>query len=287
MELSCFDFEELDKCPWGGDSIEDGAYLYTDSMGCDVLRCEKCGIVYARRRLNTQGLAKYWRKYYSRVHTSNDMLTNQRNKMYEIDYRYISTFISKGRVLDVGCGDGSFMKFFETANYEIYGVEFGEEAADKAQKNHRVYRGEFPGIDIDGSFDLIVFRGVLQYIPNPKAYIKKAVSLLNKNGIIFITAQPNMDSFCFKLFRKNFLLAVSGIDFYGYTEPLLSDYMKQNNLRRVGEKYFYEETPYANVEENMKQVLEAILRNKRGEEIPFSSPPFWGNMMSLVYEKCC
>ena len=34
----------------------------------------------------------------------------------------------------------------------------------------------------DKCFDLVIFRGVLQYVPNPKSYLRKAVSILNNNN---------------------------------------------------------------------------------------------------------
>ena len=143
----------------------------------------------------------------------------------------------------------------------------------------------FTEIDIDEAIDLVVFRGVLQYVPDSKAYLEKAISLLKNRGIIFITAQPNIDSFCFNLFKENFTQPISGTDFCGFSESILTEFMVENGMRKIGEKYFYEETPYANVKEDIKAVAKAISCNENGENIAFSSPPFWGNMMSLVYEK--
>ena len=53
----------------------------------------------------------------------------------------------------------------------------------------------------------------------------------------------------------------------------------------VGEKYFYENTPYANVYSDIQKVMAALELKKNGKEINFKAPAFWGNMMSLVYKK--
>lgn len=285
MELTNKDFNELSKCPWCNDNVENSKLLYTDLIGCDVVQCSKCGLVYAKRRLNGAGLDKYWNKYYSRVHTADQEMNYKREKMYELDFKYINSYISNGSVLDIGCGDGSFMNYFERNGFKTVGVEFGKEAASVGKKEHNIYYGVFTEIDIDEAIDLVVFRGVLQYVPDSKAYLEKAISLLKNRGIIFITAQPNIDSFCFNLFKENFTQPISGTDFCGFSESILTEFMVENGMRKIGEKYFYEETPYANVKEDIKAVAKAISCNENGENIAFSSPPFWGNMMSLVYEK--
>ena len=285
MVLLDSDFENLSNCPWDGENTEDAELMYIDPMGCEVVRCLECGLVYARRRLNNDGLKKYWSSYYSRVQTADEIMNDKRNKMYDIDFQYINSFVSAGQVLDVGCGDGSFMSCFERSGYETCGVEFGKEAARVGEKKHTIYYGVFPDIKIKSKFDLITFRGVLQYLPDVKLYLNKAISLLKEGGMVYITAQPNMNSLCFNLFKDKFTQPVSGADFCGYNENIISKYMSDSGLRKVGEKYFYEETPYADVYDDIKKVYRALSCKQKGEEISFSSPPFWGNMMSLVYEK--
>jgi hypothetical protein len=131
---------------------------------------------------------------------------------------------------------------------------------------------------------LIIFRGVLQYVPDPKAYLEKAIGILADNGHIFITAQPNMESLCFNLFKENFTQSVTGVDFIGYTEKLFNEYFKTKGLKKITDKYFYEETPYANVEEDILRVAKAIEYKRKNQEITFKAPAFYGNMMSLVYK---
>lgn len=177
------------------------------------------------------------------------------------------------------------MTIFENAGYNVVGVEYGQEAAEVASKNHNIICGEFPDLDIKNKFDLVIFRGVLQYVPNPKDYIDKAISLLNNNGCIFITAQPNIDSLCFKLFKDKFTQPVTGIDFIGYSESVLTKYFVEQKLHKIAEKYFYEETPYADIENDILKVANAINKIRNGEQIDFKSPAFYGNMMSLVYKK--
>lgn len=282
-KLTNYDFETLHRCPWGGDETPT-EFLYKDFMGCEIVRCQECGLVFAKQRLNKTGLAKYWKDYLSRVHLHDSKAVEQRNKMYEIDFQLISEHVTKGKVLDVGCGNGSFLKLFEINGYDASGVEFGKEAADTAGNEHKIYYGEFPNLEFKDKYDLIIFRGVLQYVPDPKAYLEKAIGILADNGHIFITAQPNMESLCFNLFKENFTQSVTGVDFIGYTEKLFNEYFKTKGLKKITDKYLYEETPYANVEEDILRVAKAIEYKRKNQEITFKAPAFYGNMMSLVYK---
>lgn len=285
-ELLSVDFELLERCPWDGAPVEKSVFLYQDDMGCEIVRCLHCGIVYAKRRLNEHGLPKYWGDYLSRVHVQDQDVVEKRNRMYQIDYDFSHQYVQSGKVLDVGCGNGSFMAVYEQHGYDVVGVEFGKEAAETAAKNHQVRCGVFDEMDFEQEkFDLVIFRGVLQYVSYPTKYLEKAVSLLTTGGRLFITAQPNMNSFAFRLFGKRFTQPVTGADFIGYTEEVLSSYLQSFGLQKVGERYFYEETPYANVEEDILKMAKAVQYKRAGKEIDFNAPAWWGNMMTLMYHK--
>lgn len=290
MELMEDDFEVLERCPWDETPAEIAEFLYQDDMDCNVVRCPECGVVYAKRRLNEKGLPKYWGNYLSRVHIHDVRAVEKRNKMYQIDYEFSSQYVSAGRVLDIGCGNGSFMDVYESHGYEVFGVEYGEEAAIAAEKRHHVRYGGFDEIDFgEEEFDLIIFRGVLQYVPYPQKYLKKAVRLLASKGDIcagghlFITAQPNMDSLAFRLFGKKFTQPVTGADFIGYTESALTKYLNSLGLHKKGEQYFYAETPYANIEDDLLTMAKAVQYKRADQEIDFKAPAYWGNMMTLIY----
>jgi len=289
-ELVSEDFESLDSCPWDGMPADKAERLYLDSMGCEIVRCSRCGVVYAKQRLNQKGLPKYWGDYLSRVHVHDPETVVKRNKMYDIDYMFSHQYVSSGKVLDVGCGNGSFMDVYERHGYDVYGVEYGKEAADTAGKTHSVRYGIFDEMDFgDERFDLVIFRGVLQYVPNPKSYLRKATSILNDNnskngrGYLFITAQPNVQSLGFRLFGKNFTQPVTGADFIGFHEYALTEYMSELGMRKVGECYFYSKTPYADEENDLLKMARAVQYRRAGKTIDFKAPAYWGNMMTLMY----
>lgn len=183
------------------------------------------------------------------------------------------------------CGEGGFLDLFKKDGCNTYGVEYGEEAAKIASISHKIYLGEFPDIDIEETFDLIIFRGSIQYLINPKRYFEKAIKLLNPKGKIFITSSPNSQSTCFNLFLNMYNLPVCVTDYYMYSEYLLKNYFEAKGMFLVSNKFFYEETPYCNFEEDLEKVRKAYKMKKANKPIDFKSPAYWDNMLSLVFMK--
>ena len=277
------DFEIKNTCPWCGH--EEATYEYTGSYDCKVVRCKSCNIVYATKVLNIDGLAKYWKNYESEIHCVSEESNAKRAKMYQLEYDFIAKNLKpKSKILDIGCADGSFLDYFAKGGYECYGVEYGEEAAQKASKKYKVYVGDFHKLDIDQKFDLVIFRGTIQYLLEPKEYFKKAASLLNEDGLIYITSSPDAESYCFKLFKEKFTQPVAPTDRYAFNEKILNDYFFSLGLGLVDSYHFYLETPYRS-DSDIDRVKAATKEYLETGSVSTRSPSFFGNMLTLVYRK--
>ncbi len=278
------DYENLKECPWCASTKH-------ESWGEPVrkfqaVRCRNCELIFIKNRLNETGLNKYYADYLSHVHQANDLLNQQRSVMYQLEFDLIARYLPrKAKILDVGCSGGYFLDLFSVRGHKCYGVEFGDEAAKEAAKKYTVWLGKFSELAIPKKFDLIIFRGVIEHVPYPKTYLKKALSLLKEGGLIYITSTPNADAFCCDLFKENWGLHVPEPHLMHFRPRHFDAYFGKKGLRKVTQHFFYQETPYANIEEDALKVAEAIRCRRTGDKIDFKSPAFWGNMLSLVYCK--
>ena len=156
----------------------------------------------------------------------------------------------------------------------------------KQKKKYQVWCGKFNELEIYRRFDLIVFRGVIEHIPDPKSYLHKAVALLEDQGFIYITATPNSDAFCCELFKENWNQHVPEEHLMHFHPGHFDGFFLDAGFKKVIEFFLYEETPYANREQDILKTAEALNLKMNNQKIDFKSPPFWGNMMSLIYQKC-
>lgn len=215
------------------------------------------------------------------MHQANDALNQQRSKMYELEFNLVHQYSKKTNVLDVGCSGGYFLDIFKKYGYKCYGVEFGVEAA----KKYQIWVGDFPEIHIEKKFDLIIFRGVIEHISYPRVYLDKAISLLDKDALFYLTSTPNSNAFCCELFKENWNQHEPEAHLMHFNSSHFDEYFKTNGFVKVTQHNFYEETPYADVEEDILKVAKAIDLKRENRKIEFKSPAFYGNMMSLLYRK--
>ncbi|NKQ39754.1 MAG: class I SAM-dependent methyltransferase, partial [Methanosarcinales archaeon] len=145
-----------------------------------------------------------------------------------------------GRLLDIGCATGGFLKVMASYGWKAYGVELNEEAVAfaKREQNLNIVKGDFLEVDFPvGFFDVITLWHVLEHLIDPSAVLKKISSLLKKNGIL-IYAIPNINSLEYIVFRRWW----SGWDvprhlytFSFYSMTLLT---KKSNFRIIKTKCF-------------------------------------------------
>lgn len=105
------------------------------------------------------------------------------------------TGITKGTILDIGCGTGAFLNTMKEAGWNITGLEPDTVARAKASELYHIQPQE-PGKLFElapVSFNAITMWHVLEHVHELHAYIKQIEKLLSPDGKAFI-AVPNYTS---------------------------------------------------------------------------------------------
>jgi SAM-dependent methyltransferase len=131
------------------------------------------------------------------------------------------------KILDIGCGDGSFTKQV-SGRYDCTGLEISEYLAGAAKRNGlRTMTGNFLKTDFGGEkYDGITLISLLEHLGDPGLALKKCSGLLNRAGALFIKT-VNYGSL-------NRIVRRGG--WTGFRPPDHVVYFKPSNLRRLLEK---------------------------------------------------
>jgi 2-polyprenyl-3-methyl-5-hydroxy-6-metoxy-1,4-benzoquinol methylase len=123
--------------------------------------------------------------------------SGQRMKLWRKRLKIVKKYCRPGKLLDVGTGDGHFLKAAKTASFEVYGTEIST-AAVKAAKilyDLDIHLAELENADFeDNSFDVITIWHVIEHVKNPVELFKKAHNLLKPGALIFV-ATVNLNKY--------------------------------------------------------------------------------------------
>jgi len=172
--------------------------------------------------------------------------------IYSEVYKVIKTHLSNRKILDLGCGDGDFLKRFVTLENisEMYGYDFSEVGIDRCKvidettpdtiKN--LYRNiSFEDLKFEieeglsteeGYFDIITSIGVIEHLEDPEILFYLVDKLLTKDGM-FVLEHPNFLNVRGVIWKtlEIFLGAeMSLTDKHAIMPDRIFDYMEKYNL---------------------------------------------------------
>ena len=246
-----------------------------------AIKCQTCKLITVDPGLTPFGLKMYYQENMTR-RVAQKKKMKDRTVQYDLDKQFLEKYIKKGKVLDVGCGGGIFLSKLNK-NFKKYGIDLDKSSIKFAKKNFK-YEFRAESLENDSfkknSFDLIIFRGVIEHLYNPKKILNRARELLKTKGKLFFCATPNANSFCASLYREKWNLwhPIQHINLF--TVETLHKICGIKKFDILGVDYPYLGTPYENFAEDYKKIELFIKKNNK-----VKSPAFWGNMLTLILEK--
>ncbi|MDO8537283.1 MAG: class I SAM-dependent methyltransferase [archaeon] len=97
-----------------------------------------------------------------------------------------------GKLLDVGCAEGHFLKAF-SQNFEVYGIDISNYAVQKAKNLNKKFEKNIFAHSADADwnfpekfFDAIIINHTIEHLHDPKKCLQNAFIHLKDNGILYI-----------------------------------------------------------------------------------------------------
>ncbi|MEM6524351.1 MAG: class I SAM-dependent methyltransferase [Bacteroidota bacterium] len=198
-------FERLDQCPiCEGSDIQNDQIITDHSVSKEefaLSKCQTCGFLFTNPRPTEDNLSKYYRslEYISHQNKTNTLV----NKVYSIVRKYtlkwklrlVSRYISKGKILDIGCGTGHFLQVMQNAGWKTYGVEPDDTARNTATQmvGKDFIHNSLYSLPSE-KFDVVTLWHVLEHVSELDSQFKIIKQHLAPSGRLLV-AVPNHRSF--------------------------------------------------------------------------------------------
>jgi len=204
VEDGSYEFEKV-ECPvCFGTRFERLGEVDRYGLYTPISICVKCGLIQQNPRMTEQSLANFYESDYRPLHDTttvvgeqvrtNDHFSSRRLAADRFRRSYsqaapIYKFIENNipipmenlRILDVGMGAGGTLKYFEERGHTVTGCDLGSEYVEYAREVHDLdgFVGTIDDLGVDISeFDLVLYIGVLEHIPNPVDQLSTLHSLV-------------------------------------------------------------------------------------------------------------
>lgn len=127
-----------------------------------------------------------------------------RPHVYQSDLAYLEG-MPAGRLLEVGCGNGSFLRAAVDGGWAAFGIDFDAQAIAAAQRIPGVHAavGDLLSMGFnDAEFDAIVMNNVIEHLPVPRRVFDECQRVLRPGGrLVMIT--PNAGSLGYGTYQQD------------------------------------------------------------------------------------
>ncbi|HEX2914875.1 MAG TPA: class I SAM-dependent methyltransferase [Chloroflexia bacterium] len=277
-----------------------------------VVKCSSCGLIYTNPRPRPEALSSFYPKRYGPHNKSTQVGLTTPPSSIEIlkvrirqgvadifYYKRPASLLKKlallpfaiwfqllhvtllpspkqpqDRLLDMGCGTGTYLATLRSYWQELYGVEVDEEAAQQAKylEGLKIHTGDLLSAKFPSNFfDVVVMWHVLEHIANQAEVLLEINRILKPDGYLIIMV-PNIASFEFKLF---------GINWKGLDLPRHLYHFSPTSLKGVLSQTGFKTSRITTQIEPV--ILEASIRNVFNLERPKAGTGIWKIIRLLLF----
>lgn len=214
-----------------------GARELFEKAGHRLLECA-CGTAFAARLPSAAELS---------AHYGLDYFQGNPAKFGYVDYAAEEKFLLQslagkaarlrrspgpGRVLDVGCATGGFLRMLGP-DWDRRGIELSRELLESRppEAGLRVWNGDFLAYpESEGPFDAVTMWDVLDHVPDPAAALRKARALLRPGGTLALNL-GDRDSLFARLLGRRWHLYIPPTHLTFFTRGSLAALLERAGFR--------------------------------------------------------
>jgi 2-polyprenyl-3-methyl-5-hydroxy-6-metoxy-1,4-benzoquinol methylase len=141
-------------------------------------------------------------------------------------------YIGRGELLDIGCGNGSYLYTARKLGWKVTGLDIDPVAARATEENLSipVITGTLEEADFrDESFDVIHMYHLIEHIPDPVGMLKECYRLLRPGGMALIGTN-NLGSLVHRWFKENYAQLDAPHHLFLFTPETLRDVARRGGF---------------------------------------------------------
>lgn len=166
-------------------------------------------------------------------------------KIYQGRYRFILAeiirYISRNKrdvsLIDLGCGDGYWLKQLENSKIKrlrLEGIDYNKLRLGRAKRllspSTTLHLGDLNEVKLEKKFDIVLCLHVIEHIPDDVCFLKTIRKLIANEGIL-ILATPNEGSFLERRRNTKYKLYDTTDHIHFYTEELIKARVRKGGYK--------------------------------------------------------
>jgi 2-polyprenyl-3-methyl-5-hydroxy-6-metoxy-1,4-benzoquinol methylase len=201
----------LDACPvCGGRDFR--AVMRVESH--PVVRCAGCGLQLTNPQPSDAELAAIYGPNY--VLVENDaageamvLRSKRATADHYLDLLSAAGVPAGGQLLEIGCGQGNFLRQAANRGFEVTGVEYSGCACERARANlegrGRILQGEITVLAHEAAaYDVCVLCDVIEHVRDPATFLGEIIRLLRPGGLLLVVT-PSLASWSARVLRSRWM----------------------------------------------------------------------------------
>lgn len=213
----------------------------SDSIASEqVVKCKRCELVYLNPRVKQQLILEGYTKADNSTYVSQG---EGRLRTFRRVLRQIRRHLpQQGRLLDVGCAAGYFLRAAREEGREVHGVEpscwlvnYGNETFGVNIRQGTLRGAKFPS----DHFDVVTFWDVLEHLPDPSSELAETARILKSDGVVLIN-YPDFGSIWARVFGRRWWWILS-IHLYYFTPRTIGRMLQKHGLEPIHRRLHFQD----------------------------------------------